>query len=112
MTFTKTRLLKHDSPFTGRVVFQKGGFGGCFPGAKTGTKIHSDVPLERQLERGHVRMFPRNENQNEGTFAKTNLYETALLSPNETWGISTIFQRNALRCLTAARLQVTCATVQ
>ena len=29
------------------------------------------------------RMFPRNENWNEGTFAKTTLLETALLSPNE-----------------------------
>ena len=27
------------------------------------------------------RMFPRNENRNEGTFAKTTLLETALLSP-------------------------------
>ena len=29
------------------------------------------------------RMFPRNENQNEGTFAKTTLLETALLSPSD-----------------------------
>ena len=29
------------------------------------------------------RMFPRNENRNEGTFAKTTLLETALLSPND-----------------------------
>ena len=28
-------------------------------------------------------MFPRNENQNEGTFAKTTLLETALLAPND-----------------------------
>ena len=28
------------------------------------------------------RMFPRNENRNEGTFAKTTLLETALVSPN------------------------------
>ena len=28
-------------------------------------------------------MFPRNENRNEGTFAKTTLLETALLSPND-----------------------------
>ena len=28
------------------------------------------------------RMFPRNENRNEGTFAKTTLLETALLSPS------------------------------
>ena len=36
--------------------FQKGGFGGC---------------------------SPRNENRNEGTFAKTTLLEAALLSPND-----------------------------
>ena len=29
------------------------------------------------------RMFPRDENRNEGTFAKTTLLETALLSPND-----------------------------
>ena len=56
-----------------RVVFQKGGFGGCSPGAKTGTRVHSDVPRERKPERGCVRMFPRNENQNEGTSAQTAL---------------------------------------
>ena len=32
-------------------------------------------------------MFPRNENRNEGTFAKTTLLETALLSPSDPfWG--------------------------
>ena len=55
------------------VVFERGGFGGCSPGKKTGTRVHSDVPPERKPERGHVRMFPRNENRNEGTFAKTTL---------------------------------------
>ena len=29
------------------------------------------------------RMFPRNENRNESTFATTTLLETALLSPND-----------------------------
>ena len=29
------------------------------------------------------RMFPRNENRNEATFAKTTLLETALLSPSD-----------------------------
>ena len=33
------------------------------------------------------RMFPRNENPNEGTFAKTTLLETALLSPNDPFGV-------------------------
>ena len=42
-----------------RVVFHKGGFGGCSPGTKTGTKVHSDVLLERKPERGYIRMFPR-----------------------------------------------------
>ena len=32
------------------------------------------------------RMFPRNENRNEGTFAKTTLLETALLSLNDPFG--------------------------
>ena len=41
-------------------------------------------PPERKPERGYVRMFPRNENRNEGTFAKTTLnYETAPLSPTD-----------------------------
>ena len=35
-----------------RVVFQKGGFGRCSPGTKTGTRVHSDVPPEQKLERG------------------------------------------------------------
>ena len=42
-----------------RVVFQKGGFDGCSP----------------RMKRGYIRMFPRNENQNEGTFAKTTLLQ-------------------------------------
>ena len=32
-------------------------------------------------------MFPRNENRNEGTFAKTTHLETALLSPNDPFGV-------------------------
>ena len=38
--------------------FQKGGFGGCSPGTKNRTRVHSDVPPERKPERGYVRMFP------------------------------------------------------
>ena len=53
------------------------------PGMKTGTRVHSDVPPEREPERGYVHMFPRNENRNEGTFAKPPFYETVLLSPSE-----------------------------
>ena len=41
-----------------RVVFQMGGFGGCSPGTKTGTRVHSDVPLERQPERGSFPCSP------------------------------------------------------
>ena len=41
--------------------FQKGGFGGCSPGTKTGTRVHSDVPPERTPERGYIPMFLRNE---------------------------------------------------
>ena len=37
---------------------QKSGFGGCSPGTKTGTRVHSDVPPEWKPERGYVCMFP------------------------------------------------------
>ena len=40
------------------------------PGTKTGTTVYSDIPPERKPEGGYV---PRNENRNEGTFAKTTL---------------------------------------
>ena len=58
-----------------RVVFQKGSSGGTKPRNETpernpGTRVHSDVPPERKQERGYIRMFPRNENKNEGTFAQ------------------------------------------
>ena len=53
-----------------KVVFQKGGFWRMFPGN------------EIKPERGYVRMF-RNENRNEGTFAKTSLLRNPLLSPGE-----------------------------
>ena len=71
--------------------FQKGGFGGCSPGKKTGTRVRSPKPpfyetalLSPQwaflvLTKGWFpkgwfrRTFPRNENRNEGTFAKTTL---------------------------------------
>ena len=43
-----------------RVVFQKGRFGGCSPGTKPGTRVHSHIPSERKPERGHVCMFPQN----------------------------------------------------
>ena len=31
--------------------------------------VLADVPPERKQERGYIRMFPRNEKRNEGTFA-------------------------------------------
>ena len=37
--------------------FQKGGFGGCSPGTKTGTRVRSDIPPERKTAtraRSHV----------------------------------------------------------
>ena len=59
--------------------------------------VLADVPPERKPERGYIRMFPRNDNRNEGTFAcsprtktgmrvhspKPPFYETALLSPSD-----------------------------
>ena len=52
-------------------------------------------PVDRGFAKGWFpkgwfrRMFPRNENRNEGTFAKTTLLETALLSPNDPfWGLT------------------------
>ena len=55
MALTKARLLKHNFPVHGG-GFQKGGFGGCSPGTKTGTRARSPKPP---------------------------FYETALLSPSE-----------------------------
>ena len=75
-----------DSPFMDNalkphLLWGKGGFGGCSPGTKTGTRVHSDVLLERKPERGYVRMNEnRNENRNEGTFAKTTLLQNRPLS--------------------------------
>ena len=40
-------------------------------------------PPERKPERGYVRMFSRNKNGNESTFAKTTLLENHPLSPSE-----------------------------
>ena len=56
----------HESGVHKRVVFRKGGFGGCSPGTKTGTMAHSDVPPERKPERGYIRMFPWNKNPERG----------------------------------------------
>ena len=59
--------------------------------------VLADVPPEQKPERGYIRMFARNENRNEGTFAcspgtktgtrvhspKPPFYESPLLSPSE-----------------------------
>ena len=37
-----------------RSGFQKGGFGGCSPVPKTGTRVHADVPQYQKPERGHI----------------------------------------------------------
>ena len=37
---------------------QEGGFGGCSPVPKTGTRVHPDVPRYHKPERGYIRMFP------------------------------------------------------
>ena len=45
---------------------QKGGFGGCSPVPRTGTRIHSDVPRYQDPEQGYIRMFPRHQNLERG----------------------------------------------
>ena len=47
-------------------------------GTKTGTRVHSDAPPERQPERGYVRMFPWNEKTGTRVRSpKPPFYETA-----------------------------------
>ena len=50
-----------------RVVFKKGGFGRCSPGTKTGTRVQSDVPPERNRNEGTFACSPGTKNRNEGT---------------------------------------------
>ena len=55
---------------------QKGGFPKewfwrMFPGTKTGTRVHSDVPQERNRNEGRFACSPGTKNRNEGTFTKT-----------------------------------------
>ena len=59
--------------------FQKGGLADVPPERKVERGYVRMFPQNEKPERGYVRMFPRNENQNEGTFAKTTFYEAALL---------------------------------
>ena len=48
--------------------------------------VLADVPPEPKPERGYVRMFPRNENSNEGTFAKTTLLRNRPFIGSRFWG--------------------------
>ena len=75
-----------------KTVFSRGGFPKVWLPKRV---VLADVPPERKPERGYVRMFPRNENRNEGTFAKTTLnYETALLSTSDSLEESLASLRN------------------
>ena len=65
----------------------KGWFWRMFPGTKTGTRVHSDVPPERKPERGYVRMFPRNEKPERGYVRQTTLF---LEVSNRRWRFATI----------------------
>ena len=49
-----------------RVVFKRVVLAGVSPERKPGTRVHSDGPLEREPERGYVRMFPRNKKLERG----------------------------------------------
>ena len=65
--------------------FQKGVFGGCSPGTKTGTRVRSDVPPQNEKpQQGYVRMFPGTKTGTRVHSPKPPFYETALLSPGET----------------------------
>ena len=47
----------------------------CGQGLVAERVVLADVPPERKPERGYIRMFPRNENRNGGTFVKTALLQ-------------------------------------
>ena len=59
--------------------FRKGGFGGCSPGTKTGTRVHSDVPPERKPEQVYIRMFPQNEKPERGYVRQDHPFTKPLL---------------------------------
>ena len=69
METTRCNFLKTTRGFA-KEWFPKGWFGGCSPVPKTGTRVRSHLPPERQPEQGYVHMFPRTANRNEGTFTK------------------------------------------
>ena len=69
-----------------RVVFQKGGFGGCSPGTKTGTRLHSDVPPEPKTgTRVHLHVPPEREPERGHIRQNHPFIETALLSTLDNW---------------------------
>ena len=73
----KTHLLTKIRGFA-KGWFPKGGFGGCSPVPKTGTRVHSDVPpVPKTGTRVHSNV-PRYQNRTEGTFAKTTLLRNRL----------------------------------
>ena len=61
----------------------------CMSRVRVQSTLQQQAPSIRGFAKGWFpkgwfrRMFPRNENRNEGTFAKTTLLETALLSPSD-----------------------------
>ena len=82
------QLTGNHSDFSGvrkRVVFKKGGFAGCSPGAR----VHSDdVPPERNWDEGTFACSPGTRNQNEGTFAKTTLLRNRPFVSSRIFGIA------------------------
>ena len=68
--FTLRNYFESNAGVDKRVGFQKGGFGGCSPGTKTGTRVRSRVP-------------PGTKTGTRVHSPKPPFYETALLSPKE-----------------------------
>ena len=110
--------------------FQKGGFGGCSPGTKTGTRVRSPKPpfwkppfylpitlfgvdTEGWFPEGWFRrMFPRNENRNEGKFAKTTLLRNRPFISQAQVQSLVAAPATLLRYVAATLLRVVCATVR
>ena len=63
--------------------FQKGGFGGCSPGTKTGTRVRSCSPGTKNRSEGTFGCSPGTETGTRAHSPKPPFYETALLSPGE-----------------------------
>ena len=63
--------------------FLKGGFGGCSPRTKTGTRVCSDVPPNENRNEGTLGCSPGTKTGTRARSPKPPFYETALLSPSE-----------------------------